>query len=379
MQMQETPVNFFENNGQDPFGKYYRCGEPGKAEKASAWKAAIGLQDVDGLQVSDYLVSLAYKHIDGEISIGEVKNLIESYYRDKPAHLPERTEEADIISARIEEILSEKAFVFSPEQYLSIHRRLFEGVLDHAGKLREYNITKKEWVLNGDTVIYGGAAELRATLDYDFRTEREFSYAGLGMTEIIRHLARFISRLWQIHVFGEGNTRTTAVFLIKYLRYLGFQANNDLFARHAWYFRNALVRANYSAIGKGIREDTVYLEKFLRNLLLDEQNELFNRELHIHWHETAHSDGKQHIKQPVPEQNSLPERLNTLPVSSRTGRNISAVYRAFGKGQVFSRSDIVTLLSITERPAAELLTKMKAFGLIEPVTGMGKGKYRFIL
>ncbi len=371
-------MKFYENNGQDPFGKYYRCGEPEKAEKANAWQTAIGLQDVDGLQVSDYLVSLAYKHIDGEISIGEVKTLIESYHREKPAHLPERTEEADIISARIEEILSERAFVFSPEQYLSIHKRLFEGIYEHAGKLREYNITKKEWVLNGDTVTYGGATELRATLDYDFRMEREFSYAGLGITEIIRHLARFISRLWQIHAFGEGNTRTTAVFLIKYLRYLGFKTNNDLFARNAWYFRNALVRANYSIIGKGIREDTVYLEKFLRNLLLDEQNKLSNHELHINWNETAHSNGKQPIKQPIQGQNGLRERLNTLPVTPRTERNISAVYRAFGRGQIFSRSDIVTLLSITERPATELLKKMKAFGLIEPVTGEGKGRYRFI-
>ena len=101
------------------------------------------------------------------------------------------------------------------------------------------------------------------------------------MEDIIRHLALFVSRLWQIHIFCEGNTRTTAVFFIKYLRTLGFSANNDIFAENAWYFRNALVRANYTNLQKGVYETTEYLEVFLRNLLLNERNELNNRHLHI--------------------------------------------------------------------------------------------------
>ena len=156
-----------------------------------------------------------------------------------------------------------------------------KGIYKHAGKIRDYNITKKEWVLDGATVIYGSASELRATLEYDFSQEKNFSYKYLSMDEIIHHLAVFISNLWQIHIFGEGNTRTTAVFFIKYLRILGFSATNDIFAENAWYFRNALVRTNYTNLQKGIHETTEYLEVFLRNLLLNEKNELHNRNLHI--------------------------------------------------------------------------------------------------
>ena len=193
----------------------------------------------------------------------------------------ERTEEADKVSSRIAEILAEPAFSFSPNEYIGIHRRLFQGIYKHAGKIRDYNITKKEWVLDGATVLYGSASELRETLEYDFRQEKSFDYHGLSMDEIIHHLASFISRLWQIHIFGEGNTRTTAVFFIKYLRSLGFATTNDIFAENAWYFRNALVRANYTDLQKEIHETTEYLEIFLRDLLLEENHPLQNRTLHI--------------------------------------------------------------------------------------------------
>ncbi len=136
------------------------------------------------------------------------------------------------------EILSEQTFTFSPAEYLTIHRRLFQGIYRHAGKIRDYNITKQEWVLNGETVLYGSAESLKATLEYDFEQEKKFSYKGLSEQEVIEHIAHFISYLWQIHIFGEGNTRTTAIFLIKYLRKHGYKAlNNDLFAVHSWYFR----------------------------------------------------------------------------------------------------------------------------------------------
>ena len=202
----------------------------------------------------------------------------------------ERTEEADKVASRIAEILSETAFSFSPNEYISIHRKLFQGIYSHAGKIRDYNITKKEWVLDGASVVYGSASELRATLEYDFSQEKNFSYRGLSMNEIIHHLAVFVSRLWQIHIFGEGNTRITAVFFIKYLRTLGFSVTNDIFAENAWYFRNALVRANYTNLPKGIHETTEYLEAFLRNLLLDEKNELRNRNLHISGQENEEKD-----------------------------------------------------------------------------------------
>ncbi len=267
---------------QDIFEEYLREKEPQKKEKGYAWHTAIGLQAVDGLETSDYLIDTAKKNIEGDITFEEANQLIHSYYKENVKHIGNnRTEEADKVSVRIAQILSEKSFVFSPAQYISIHKRLFDGVYKHAGEIRDYNITKAELVLDGDTVMYGGALDLKVTLDYDFSVEKEFSYKGLSIDETIKHLAVFISRLWQIHVFGEGNTRTTAVFFIKYLRTLGFDVTNDIFAENAWYFRNSLVRANYTNLKKDVHETTEFLELFLRNLLLGENNELKNRYLHI--------------------------------------------------------------------------------------------------
>lgn len=267
---------------KDLWKEYIRETEPAKREKGYAWHTAIGLQEVDGLTISDYLVETAIQNIEGKITINEAEKLMESYYEEKPkATLEDRTEEADKVSVRIAKILSEQGFSFSATEYISIHKRLFWGIFDHAGKIRDYNITKKEWVLDGGTVIYGSATQLQATLEYDFLQEKNFSYKGLNIDEIIHHLAVFISRLWQIHIFSEGNTRTTAVFFIKYLRTLGFDVTKDIFAEHAWYFRNALVRANYNDLKNGIYETTEYLELFLRNLLLEEDHVLQSRALHI--------------------------------------------------------------------------------------------------
>lgn len=214
----------------DPFKEYIRESEPDKRDKGYAWHTAIGLQAVDGLKTSEYLVHTAVRNIEGEISFKEANTLLQAYYRENPSrNAGDRTEEADKVSARIAVLLSENAFSFTPNELLFIHRKLFTGIYPHAGRVRDYNITKKEWVLDGATVIYGSATELRATLDYDFSEEKKFSYRNLSMDEIIHHLALFISRLWQIHVFGEGNTRTTAVFFIKYLRTLGFDVTNDIF------------------------------------------------------------------------------------------------------------------------------------------------------
>ena len=266
----------------DPFKEYIKQSEPSKKYKGYAWSTAIGLQAVDGLEPSEHLVQTAIENIKGNISMADAEKRIESYYAANPKQNDDdRTEEADKVSVRIAAILSEKAFTFSPSEYIGIHRKLFMGIYKHAGKIRDYNITKKEWVLDGATVLYGNAAELRQTLEYDFEQEKKFSYKGLSTDGIIEHLAFFISRLWQIHIFGEGNTRTTAVFFIKYLRSLGYDATNDIFAENAWYFRNALVRANYTDLKNDVHETTVYLERFIRNLLLGENNELKNRYLHI--------------------------------------------------------------------------------------------------
>ncbi len=267
---------------KDPFKEYIKESEPAKRDKGYAWHTAIGLQAVDGLKTSEYLKQTAVRNVEGEISFEEANALLQTYYEENPARDAEdRTEEADKVSARIAALLSEQAFSFTPNEYLSIHKKLFTGIYPHAGRIRDYNITKKEWVLDGATVIYGSATELRAALDYDFSKEKKFSYRNLSMDEIIHHLAAFISGLWQLHVFGEGNTRTTAVFFIKYLRTLGFDVMNDIFAENAWYFRNALVRANYNDLKNGIYGTTEYLEVFLRNLLLDENHPLHTRTLHI--------------------------------------------------------------------------------------------------
>lgn len=208
--------------------------------------------------------------------------LLQAYYKENPIHSTEdRTEEADKVSVRIAALLSEQAFSFTPNAYLAIHKKLFNGIYSHAGRIRDYNITKREWVLNGASVIYGSAAKLRATLEYDFSEEKKFSYKNLSMDEMIHYLAVFVSRLWQIHIFGEGNTRVTAVFFIKYLRTLGLELKGDAFAENSAYFRNALVRANYNDLKNGIHETTAYLELFLRNLLLNENHALHNQTLRI--------------------------------------------------------------------------------------------------
>ena len=266
----------------DNFEEYLRQGEPNKAEKARVWKTAIGLQQVDGLKPSDYLIATAKQNIDGDITIDEVKQRIDTYYKQHPTQTNEdRTEEADKVSARMTEILSEQTFTFSPAEYIAIHRRLFKGIYKFAGKIRDYNITKQEWVLNGETVLYGSAESLKATLEYDFEQEKKFSFKGLSQQEVIEHIAHFISYLWQIHIFGEGNTRTTAIFLIKYMRAFGFKVNNDLFAEHSWYFRNALVRANYKNNAKNIHASNEFLLRFFENLLLGENHILQNREMHV--------------------------------------------------------------------------------------------------
>ncbi|MBR5688762.1 MAG: Fic family protein [Prevotella sp.] len=267
----------------EDFDEYIRQGEPDKKEKAYIWQTAIGLQAVDGLSTSEYLKETAKRNIEGEITMDEVGRLINSYYQSKTRRDPDddEKEEADHAAANISKILSARTLDFSTAGYISLHRRIFEEVFKHAGKIRDYDITKKEWVLNGDTVNYLNSEDLRRALDYDIEQEREFSYKGLSTDEMIAHITRFVSGIWQIHAFGEGNTRTTAVFAIQYLRSIGFDINNDLFAKHSWYFRNALVRANYKNARLGIDYTPIYLERFFRNLLLGEQWDLRNRYLHI--------------------------------------------------------------------------------------------------
>lgn len=268
---------------QKEFDEYIRQVEPFAQESANAWKTAIGLQQVDGLKPSSYLLETARKNIEGDITIDEVRQLLDSYYKSKTIKTAEEhnEEEADKVSANIKKILSSRTLAFNTNGFISIHRRIFDGVFSHAGEIRNYNISKKEWVLRGNSVDYLNWEDLRRALDFDIQQERDFDYKGLTEEQKIKHICHFVSGLWQIHPFCEGNTRTTAVFTIQYLRSIGYDVDNEIFALHSWYFRNALVRANYKNSKLGINYDSSFLEKFFQNLLLGTNYELKNRYLVI--------------------------------------------------------------------------------------------------
>ena len=258
------------------YDAYIRQGEPDKCKRADAWRVAIGLQAVDGLTTSDYLNETARRNIEGEIDIDEARQLVKTYYQKKTTREPDDDEkqEADEVSGNISKLLQTDAFTYSVAGFAAIHKAIFDGVFKHAGRFRDYDITKKEWVLRGDTVQYARWQDLRMTLQYDLDQERQFDYSDLDKDQMVEHIAKFVSGLWEIHPFGEGNTRTPAVFTIKYLRSLGFDVNNDLFEQNSWYFRNALVRANYRSLAKGVNYDSLFLIRFFRNLLLGENNTL---------------------------------------------------------------------------------------------------------
>ena len=262
------------------FDNYYQAKSASLRERAENWAVAIGLQKVDGLVPSEHLIAVAKRHIEGEISGAEATSLVDRYYETKAGQdVPEDVKEADRVSARINEVIEEEGFNFSPTYFVALHGLIFEGVFPHAGFVREVNLRKREWVLRGDSVTYGHAPTIEKTLEHDFDREREYSYSGKSKMAIVAHFARFIAGIWQIHPFREGNTRATAVFAIKYLKSMRIKATNNLFAEHSWFFRNALVRANYENPLKDIARDFGPLERFFRNLILGEKNELKNRYL----------------------------------------------------------------------------------------------------
>lgn len=345
------------------FDEYIRQGELGRSEKAVAWRAAIGLQDVDGLKPSAYLVDTARRHIEGDISIEQVKGLIDAYYQSREGRLSAEeynTEEADKVSARITELLQENTFAFNPEELKRIHRRLFQGTFKFAGQFRTYNISKKEWVLDGASVLYNPFENLKETLEYDIAQERKFDYANVSTDASIAHISTFIAGLWQIHPFGEGNTRTTAVFLIKYLRSFGFAINNDLFASNSWYFRNALVRANYFNREKGITPDISFLEKFLRNLVLGENNELKNRYLHIGYHEGRSSSSK--------------GQNGTLGVTLEERAVLNCISQ---NGHILQR-EIALAIGKSERTVKRIMASLSEKGIIARKNGKRSGYWELL-
>ena len=293
------------------FDEYIRQGEPQKKERAEAWRVAIGLQAVDGLKTSEYLQDTARRNIEGEITIDEARELVKEYYIKKTTHDEDDAdkEEADRVSSNISKLLQTDAFTYSVAGLAAIHRAIFEGVFKHAGRFRNYDISKKEWVLRGDSVLYGRWQDLRMAIEYDLSQEHQFDYTGLNKDQMVEHLAKFVSGLWQIHPFGEGNTRTTAIFTIKYLRSQGFSVNNDMFERHSWYFRNALVRANYRNLEKGIGYEPIFLVRFFRNLLLGENHTLKNRYMMIDALEEWKMSDSEQSPDKLPDK--LPDKFST--------------------------------------------------------------------
>ena len=266
----------------EEFDKYYEATEPGMRERAYAWATAIGLQDVDGLKPSKYLLATAKRHIEGEISQEDARRLVDEYYETKEGHdLPDDVQEADKVSARMISIINSPTFNFSVTYYLGLHRQIFDGVFKFAGEVRDVELTKREWVLNGDSVQYTPSCMIKDTLEYDFDRERKFKYKGLSEDRFVEHFAAFISGVWQIHPFREGNTRTAALFAIKYLRARGYPVTNDLFAEKSFYFRNALVRANYENDRLGVEKTQLPLEEFFKVLIFGDNIELHNRFLKI--------------------------------------------------------------------------------------------------
>lgn len=335
--------------------EYIKQGEPEKQEKAKTWETAIGLQDVDGLKPSEYLLDTAKEHIEGNINIDEAKKRINSYYeQSNERNKEDNTEEADKVSVRIAEILSEKAFNFSPTEMLNIHKRLFTGIYKEAGKYREYNFTKKEWILNDDTVIYSSYETIKETIEYDFNQEKNFSYKDLSLEDSISHLSRFISNIWQVHPFCEGNTRTTAVFLIKYLRTFGFNVNDEIFADNSWYFRNALVRANYKNYEKNVFEDITFLEKFFYNLLTNTKYELKNRYMHIDYKETIEG---------------ISSNVSSLSLEEQ------AILNIIKNNPSIKQEDIALQINKSVRTIKNYMSEMQKKGIIERKNGKRDGEW----
>lgn len=379
----------FRDSGFTPgfnFDEYIRQSEPSKKEKGKAWATAIGLQQVDGLEPSAYLYETARRNIEGEISIDEANRLVNNYYETRSdLNGEERTEEADKVSARIARILSEKSFRFSPSYLIAIHKELFDGIYRFSGVLRDYDITKKEWVLRGDTVLYGAAFELQSALDYDFEQERRFSYKDLTPRETVSHIAFFVSRLWQIHPFAEGNTRTTAVFTVKYLRTLGFEVHNGPFEKNSYYFRNALVRANYTNLNKGIRETPVFLENFFDNLLFDRHHELKNRYLHIDCKKNPQSVedlsvhyGNSH-RFPPSKKNSANDSVNdsvndSANDSAKLTAGQQAILNRIKDNPFITQSELAQQTGLSVSTVIRQMKKLQAAGLLRRV-GADKNGY----
>ena len=351
----------YEDRYQE-FEQYLTSGEPGVEERARNWSMAIGLQDVDQLKPSEFLLEQAKANIEGSLSSEEVGKRLEAYYSQRSIREQaeaDGTFEADQVANRINLLLAEKAFSFSPMELLRIHGFLFNGVLSHAGQYRTYNITKKQWILDGDTIGYGSADSLSELLTYDFSEEKKFDYSVVSSVEAIRHITRFISDIWQIHAFGEGNTRTTAVFLIKYLRSFGFDVNNESFEKHSWFFRNAIVRSQYENIPKGVHRTFEPLERFMNFAVFGIPADLRNRTLHIRWKE---SKSQNDVLNSPKRQNDVLETSEAQNVKLTLKE--MAVVRMITADSKISIASMTTKTGLSRRTIDRIIVSLKEKGIL---------------
>jgi len=363
------------------FAGYFKAKEPGRRERADAWATAIGLQAVDGLRPSRFLVETAKDHIEGKITQAQARRRLRDYYaaKDESRKPDPELEEPDKVSERIVAVINEHGFDFTPEYYLSIHKKLFAGVLSTAGKLRTVNIGKHEWVLKEASVTYGDKDTLMSSLVRDFKDEAAFDYGGRAPARIIPHFVRFIAEIWRIHPFMEGNTRTTAVFAIKYLRSLGYRAANNMFKENSWYFRNALVRANYADYAQGVRREWGYLEAFFRNLLIGEENELKSRYLLIGLDRPAPSFGRARTPSvPKGGQKSREKSGKKKAVRKSGKKTVDRVLELLAANPHITFEAMVSTLQITRSTIQKHIANLKAAGRLRRI-GPDKGGHWEVL
>jgi len=255
-------------------------------ERQGYWSLSCGLQAVDGLTVSKSAL------LDGDDYVAGTKSATEVYNRSLDrysSHVQEgREAEADVVAAAMLVALEDDGFSLSPIMLDNIHARIFEPAtvvgFDRrwVGRHRTVNITKSEPVLGGRSVTYADWRMISDQLRYDFSEERRHCYGSSLNEEFVRHFSRFIANIWQTHAFREGNTRTVALFSQKYLRYLGVRCDNMLFMDNSLFYRDALVRANFSNLELGIAEDLSFLNAFYENLVLDKNHNLSSYDLNLH-------------------------------------------------------------------------------------------------
>lgn len=382
---------------------YTTVSEPDPEMLGWAWGTAIGLQAIDDLQPSDDLVDLAMQSVEGELLLRECSERLERRYAYR-ARLSEegmRIEEADRVSARMAMLLCEPVCDLTASALVDIHRRLFTGIHENAGRYRTEIVARAEEILDGASVTYAGASGLAAVLDDVLAREAAWSYAGLAEDEIILHLSQFAATLFRVHPFDHGNVRTMAVFLLRYLRSLGYREMADTFAEGAVYFRGALVCAAYTSLPDGVTETPVYLARFLENLLLGQEHALDEEDLLLanRRSEAEMNHASSEALQPIPHPPVRLTRVNLVgpqkvnvqvnrkvdvqnttsgEFSAKTQRHIETLRAQFGNDGIWGRADVIEILGIRGSGASKMIGNLLDAGIIEPVSGYGKGRYHFV-